>query len=363
MTARTTVRKTKARATAGAATGAAGAAADSSAPATGTESPVQTLTMAKAINEGLRATLADDPTTLLMGEDIGDLGGVYRVTEGLKNRFGADRVMDTPLAESGIIGTAIGLALRGYRPICEIQFDGFVFPGFNQITTQLAKMRARSAGQLAVPVVIRIPYGGGIGSIEHHSESPEALFAHTAGLRILSPSTPQDGYWMIQQAAACLDPVIVFEPKRRYWMKGEVDTSVQPQDPFQALVRRQGTDATVVAYGPLVPVALAAADAATQDGYSLEVIDLRSISPVDFDTITTSVRKTGRLIVAHEAPTFVGVGGEIAARIAERAFYELQAPVIRVGGFHMPYPVAHVEGDYLPDVDRILDALSRSLSY
>ncbi|MBG0740799.1 alpha-ketoacid dehydrogenase subunit beta [Paeniglutamicibacter antarcticus] len=322
-----------------------------------------TMTIAKAINEGLRATLATNPKALIMGEDIGALGGVYRVTEGLKAEFGADRVMDTPLAESGIIGTAIGMALRGYSPICEIQFDGFVFPGFNQITTQLAKIRTRSSGQLSAPVVIRIPYGGGIGSIEHHSESPEALFAHTAGLRIISPSNAHDAYWMIQQAVACPDPVIVFEPKRRYWLKGEVNTASPGLDAFSAQVLRPGTDATVVAYGPLVPVALAAAEAAEQEGHSVEVIDLRSISPIDFDAVTASVEKTGRLIVAHEAPTFGGLGGEIAARISERCFYALEAPALRVGGFHMPYPVARVEEHYLPDIDRILEALDRALAY
>ncbi|MFP3580162.1 alpha-ketoacid dehydrogenase subunit beta [Arthrobacter sp. fls2-241-R2A-200] len=324
-----------------------------------------TMTIAKAINEGLRASLTAYPKSLLMGEDIGHLGGVYRVTDGLIKEFGDDRVLDTPLAESGIIGTAIGLALRGYSPVCEIQFDGFVYPAFNQITTQLAKIHSRSLGKLSVPVVIRIPYGGGIGSIEHHSESPEALFAHTAGLRIISPSNPHDAYWMIQKAIECQDPVIFFEPKRRYWLKGEVDVENPglSEDPFKAHVVRAGTDATIVAYGPLVPVALAAANAAEEDGRSVEVIDLRSISPVDFDTVEASVKKTGRLIVAHEAPTFGGIGGEIAARISERAFLHLEAPVIRVGGFHMPYPVAKVEEDYLPDIDKILEALDRSLAY
>jgi len=323
------------------------------------------MTIAKAINEGLRASLTKNPKSLLMGEDIGHLGGVYRVTDGLIKEFGDERVVDTPLAESGIVGTAIGLALRGYSPVCEIQFDGFVYPAFNQITTQLAKIHSRSLGKLTVPVVIRIPYGGGIGSIEHHSESPEALFAHTAGLRIISPSNAHDAYWMIQKAIECQDPVIFFEPKRRYWLKGEVDVQNAglSEDPFKAHVVREGTDATIVAYGPLVPVALAAANAATEDGRSIEVIDLRSISPLDFDTVEASVKKTGRLIVAHEAPTFGGIGGEIAARISERAFLHLEAPVIRVGGFHMPYPVAKVEEDYLPDIDKILEALDRSLSY
>lgn len=324
---------------------------------------MSTMTMAKALSAGLRRVLQENPKSLLIGEDIGRLGGVYRVTEGLMADFGTDRVVDSPLAESGIIGTSIGMSLRGYKPIAEIQFDGFVFPGFNQITTQLAKMRARSEGRFGAPVVVRIPYGGGIGSIEHHSESPEALFAHTAGLRIITPSNPHDAYWMIQQAAACQDPVIFFEPKRRYWLKGEVDTETPAPDAFSAQVIREGTDATIVTYGPLVPVALAAAEAATEDGRCIEVIDLRSISPIDFDTVTDSVRKTGRLIVTHEAPTFGGIGGEIAARISERAFLSLEAPAIRVGGFHMPYPVAKVEEQYLPDIDKLLDALDRSFEY
>lgn len=322
-----------------------------------------TLTMAKALNAGMRAALEQNEKVLLMGEDIGDLGGVYRITEGLKKDFGASRVVDTPLGEAGIVGTAIGLALRGYRPICEIQFDGFVFPAFNQITTQLAKMRTRTDGNLGAPVVIRIPYGGGIGSIEHHSESPEAYFAHTPGLRVITPATPHDAYWMIQQAVQGQDPVIFLEPKRRYWLKGEVDTHRPTADPYRAQIVREGTDVTVVAYGPLVPVALAAADAAAEDGHSIEVIDLRSISPLDVDTIENSVRRTGRLVVAHEAPTFGGIGGEIAARLTERCFYSLEAPVLRVGGFHLPYPPAKVEEHYLPDIDRILDAVDRALAY
>ena len=322
-----------------------------------------TMTIAKAITAGLRRVLEENPKSLLIGEDIGRLGGVYRVTDGLLADFGPDRVVDSPLAESGIIGTCIGMAIRGYAPIAEIQFDGFVFPGFNQITTQLAKMRARSEGRFGAPVVIRIPYGGGIGSIEHHSESPEALFAHTAGLRIMAPSNAHDAYWMIQQAAACQDPVIFFEPKKRYWLKGEVDTEIPAPDAFRAQVIRPGEDATIVTYGPLVPVALAAAEAAREDGRSVEVIDLRSVSPIDFDTITESVEKTGRLIVTHEAPTFGGIGGEIAARVTERAFLSLEAPVIRVGGFHMPYPVAKVEEQYLPDIDKVLEALDRSFAY
>ena len=332
-------------------------------PAAGT----QRLTLAKAITLGLGAALEADPRVLLMGEDIGRLGGVFRVTDGLQAEFGPDRVVDTPLAESGIVGTAIGLAMRGYRPVCEIQFDGFVFPAFDQITTQLAKMHYRTRGKLSLPVVIRIPYGGGIGAVEHHSESPEVLFGHTAGLRVVSPATPADAFTMIQEAIASPDPVLFFEPKGRYWDKGDVDLDVPYGAPGTGLdharVVRPGRDATVVAYGPTVHTALKAADAAAAEGRSLEVVDLRTISPLDTDTVAESVRRTGRCIVVHEAPVQYGTGAEVAARITEACFYHLQAPVLRVGGFHTPYPVARLEHEYLPSVDRILDALDRAIAF
>ncbi len=332
---------------------------------------VQRLTLSKAINAGLRRALEADPKVLLMGEDIGALGGVFRVTDGLQKDFGPDRVVDTPLAESGIVGTAIGLALRGYRPVCEIQFDGFVFPAFDQITTQLAKMRYRSRGRLAVPVVIRVPYGGGIGAIEHHSESPEVLFAHTPGLRVVTPATPADAFVMMQQAIASPDPVLFFEPKGRYWDKGDVDldvtvTAATPDAAAgmdRARVARPGTDLTIAAYGPSVTTALRAAEAAAADGISIEVVDLRSISPLDAATLVESVRRTGRCVVVHEAPVFYGTGGEIAARVTEECFYHLQAPVLRVGGFHTPYPVNKLEHDYLPGLDRVLDAVDRALAF
>ncbi|WP_300344472.1 transketolase C-terminal domain-containing protein [Nesterenkonia sp.] len=322
-----------------------------------------TLPLAKAINAALRDALAADAKTLLIGEDIGKLGGVFRVTDGLQAQFGEDRVIDSPLAESGIIGTCIGMAMRGYRPVAEIQFDGFVFPAFNQITTQLAKIHNRADGAVSVPVTIRLPYGGHIGSIEHHSESPEAYFAHTAGLRIIAPSSPQDAYWMTRQAIACDDPIIILEPKRRYWLKGEVSTADPAPDAFTAQVLRSGTDATLATYGPLVPVALAAAEVAAGQGRSVEVVDVRSISPLDDETIARSAAKTQRLVVAHEAPTFGGFGAEIAARVSERAHHRLAAPVLRVGGFHMPYPPTAQEHRYLPDIDRMLEALERSFAY
>ncbi|MFI9104051.1 alpha-ketoacid dehydrogenase subunit beta [Streptomyces fildesensis] len=322
-----------------------------------------TLTMAKALNEALRQSLDTDPKVLLMGEDIGKLGGVFRITDGLQKDFGEERVIDTPLAESGIVGTAIGLALRGYRPVVEIQFDGFVFPAYDQIVTQLAKMHARALGKVKMPVVIRIPYAGGIGAVEHHSESPETLFAHIPGLKVVSPSNPQDAYWMLRQAIDCDDPVIFFEPKRRYWDRGEVDTEAIPGPLHKARVTRAGTDLTLAAYGPMVKVCMEAAAAAAKEGRSLEVVDLRSLSPMDFDTIQASVEKTRRLVIVHEAPVFLGTGAEIAARITERCFYHLEAPVLRVGGFHAPYPPARLEEEYLPGLDRVLDAVDRALAY
>lgn len=318
--------------------------------------------MSGALNAGLRSALEDDDKVIVMGEDVGKLGGVFRVTDGLQKDFGDHRVIDTPLAESGIIGTAVGLAMRGYRPVCEIQFDGFVYPAFDQIVSQVAKLHYRTKGAVGMPLTIRIPFGGGIGAVEQHSESPEAYFAHTAGLRVVSCSSPQDAYDMIRQAVACDDPVVFFEPKRRYWEKGEVDTALVPVPLGAARVVRSGTAATIAAYGPMVAVANAAAELAATEGISVEVVDLRSLSPVDFDTLEASVRKTGRLIVVHEAPVFMGLGAEIAARITERCFYHLEAPVLRVGGFALPYPANKVEHHYLPDAERVMDAVDRAIA-
>ncbi|GAA0359498.1 alpha-ketoacid dehydrogenase subunit beta [Actinoallomurus spadix] len=322
----------------------------------------ETLTLSRAMNEGLRKAMENDPKVLIMGEDVGKLGGVFRVTDGLQKDFGEARVIDTPLAESGIVGTAIGLALRGYRPVCEIQFDGFVFPAFNQITTQLAKMRMRSLGTLELPVVIRIPCGGGIGAVEHHSESPEAYFTHTGGLRVVACSNPSDAYTMIQQAIECPDPVIFFEPKRRYWDKAPVDRDLSKAVPFdRAVVARPGEDVTVLAYGPMVKTSLEAAQA--DENHSIEVVDVRSLNPLDEETILESVRRTGRCVVVHEAPVFNGYGAELAARITEKCFYHLEAPVLRVGGFSTPYPPSRLEDHYLPDLDRVLDAVDRTFAW
>jgi 2-oxoisovalerate dehydrogenase E1 component beta subunit len=320
------------------------------------------LTIGKALNAGLRRSLEQDPKVLIMGEDVGKLGGVFRITDGLQKDFGDDRVIDTPLAESGIIGTAIGLAIRGYRPVCEIQFDGFVYPAYDQIVSQVAKMYYRSQGKVKVPMVIRIPFGGGIGAVEHHSESPEAYFSHTAGLKVVACSSPQDAYTMIQQAVASDDPIVFLEPKRRYHEKGEVD--LDATYPLHASRRlREGTDATVLAYGPMVRTALDAANAAQEDGRELEVFDLRTLSPLDLEPVYESVRRTGRCVVVHEAPSNVGLGAEIAARVTEECFYSLEAPVLRVTGFDTPYPAARLEEDYLPDLDRVLDAVDRTFGW
>ena len=322
-----------------------------------------TLTMAKALNAGLRRALEADPKVVIAGEDVGKLGGVFRVTEGLQKDFGEHRVIDSPLAESGIVGTAVGMALRGYRPVCEIQFDGFIYPAFDQIVSQASRLHYRSQGQLRMPIVIRVPYGGGIGAVEHHSESPEAYFCHTAGLKVVTCSNPVDAYWMIQQAIASDDPIIFFEPKRRYHERADVDESATPAPLHSARVMRPGTDMTVLAYGPTVKTCLDAAEAASEEGHDLEVIDLRTLSPLDIAVVVESVQKTGRAVTVHEAQLNLGLGAELAARITEQCFYSLEAPVLRVAGFDIPYPASRVEEEYLPDLDRVLDMVDRSLAY
>ncbi|MEW2006336.1 alpha-ketoacid dehydrogenase subunit beta [Microbacterium sp. NPDC079208] len=323
----------------------------------------ETMPLGKALNAGMRKAMKDDPKVLLMGEDIGKLGGVFRITEHLQGDFGEQRVLDTPLAESALVGTAIGLAMAGFRPVVEIQFDGFVFPAFDQITTQLAKLTNRHEGSLRLPVVIRIPYGGHIGAVEHHQESPEAYFTHTPGLRVVSPSTANDAYWMIQEAIASDDPVIFLEPKSRYWPKGEVELDAPAVPLHSSRVVRTGTDVTLVGHGAMVTTLLQAAALAESEGTSCEVVDVRSLSPVDYEPILGSVRKTGRMVYAQEAPGFTSLGSEIAATVMERAFYALEAPVLRVSGYDTPFPPAKLEGAYLPDADRILEAVDRSLAY
>ncbi len=322
------------------------------------------MTLAKALNAGLRKAMEDDPKVLLMGEDVGKLGGVFRITDGLQKDFGEDRVIDSPLAESGIIGTAVGMAMRGYRPVCEIQFDGFVYPAYDQIVSQVAKLHFRTHGAVKMPMVIRIPFGGGIGAVEHHSESPEAQFAHTPGLKVVTCSNPVDGYWMIQQAIASDDPIVFLEPKRQYHAdKADIDESATPAPLFSSRVVRTGTDVTLLAYGPTVKTCLKVAEAAAGEGRSIEVVDLRTLSPLDLGPVYDSVRRTGRAVVVHEAHSNLGMGAEIAARITEQCFYSLQAPVLRVGGFDTPYPPSRLEEEYLPDLDRVLDAVDRSVAF
>jgi pyruvate dehydrogenase E1 component beta subunit len=322
------------------------------------------LTLGKALGAGLRRAMLDDDKVVLLGEDIGKLGGVFRITDGLLDEFGAARVIDTPLAESGIVGTAVGLAFRGYRPVVEIQFDGFVYPAFDQIVSQVAKLHYRTQGRVKMPITIRIPWAGGIGAAEHHSESPEAYFVHTAGLRVIAVSNPEDAYRSLRQAIASDDPVIFFEPKRLYHHKGEVDLDAPLADAAPmglARVVRGGTDATLITYGAMVTTALQAAEAAEDEGISLEVIDLRSLSPVDYDSVAASVRKTGRVVVAHEASREAGVAAEVIASITERCFEYLEAAPLRVTGHDVPYPPAKLEKYHLPDLDRLLDAVDRVL--
>ncbi len=321
------------------------------------------ITMAQALNTALHDAMEDDDKVVVYGEDVGKLGGVFRITDKLQERFGEQRCFDTPLAESGIVGTAVGMALYGYKPVVEMQFDGFTYPAFEQIVSHVAKMRNRSRGTVQLPITIRIPFGGGIGAVEHHSESPENFFAHVAGLKIVSPGTPSDAYSLLRESIASPDPVIFFEPKRRYWLKEDADLPVKTEPIGRAVVRREGTTATLFAYGPMVRTCMEAAAAGEEEGWDLEVVDLRSLNPFDTETVVASVRKSGRAIVVHEAQVFSGFGAEVAAQVTERAFYHLEAPVLRVGGFDVPYPAAKLEEYFLPDVDRILDAVDRSLAF
>jgi 2-oxoisovalerate dehydrogenase E1 component beta subunit len=321
------------------------------------------ITTAQARNTALHDAMDADDRVVVFGEDVGVLGGVFRITDKLQERFGDKRCFDTPLAESGIVGSAVGMAMYGFRPVVEMQFDGFTYPAFEQIVSHVAKMRNRSRGKVTLPITIRIPFGGGIGAVEHHSESPENYFAHVAGLKIVSPGTPSDGYSLLRESIASDDPVIFFEPKRRYWLKEDAELPITTEPIGQAVVRRPGTTATLFAYGPMVRTCMDAAKAAEEEGWDLEVIDLRSLNPFDHDTVVASVKKTGHAIVVHEAQVFSGFGAEVAAQVAERAFYHLEAPVLRVGGFDIPYPAAKLEEYFLPDTDRILDAVDRSLAF
>jgi 2-oxoisovalerate dehydrogenase E1 component subunit beta len=328
---------------------------------------VAEVTMVKAINQALRDSLAQDPRTLVLGEDVGRLGGVFRVTDGLQDEFGSERVFDTPLAEAAIAGVSLGLALAGWRPVAEMQFEGFSYPALDQVISHIAKYRFRSRGRQPVPLVIRIPFAGGIGAAEHHSESPEAYYAHTAGLKVVVPSTAVDAYQLLRAAIADPDPVIFFEPKSRYWSKeeGELRVNGDGGSPIgKGRVVREGSDCTVIAYGAMVSRSLAAATrASSDDGTEIEVVDLRSLVPLDLDLLASSVRKTGRAVVVHEAPMTAGFGAEVVARIVEDCFDYLEAPVLRVTGWDMPYPPATIEQHFLPSIERILAAVDRVTGY
>jgi 2-oxoisovalerate dehydrogenase E1 component beta subunit len=319
-------------------------------------------TMAQALTRALRDAMAADPTVHVMGEDVGTLGGVFRVTDGLAKEFGEDRCTDTPLAEAGILGTAVGMAMYGLRPVVEMQFDAFAYPAFEQLISHVAKMRNRTRGAMPLPITIRVPYGGGIGGVEHHSDSSEAYFAHTPGLHVLSPATVADAYGLLRAAIDGADPVVFFEPKRLYRTREEVTLPAIVEPVGRAVVRRPGTDATIVTYGPCVPLAVRAADEAAGEGYDVEVVDLRSLVPFDDETVCGAVCRTGRAVVVHEASGFGGMGAEIAARLAERCFHHLAAPVRRVTGLDVPYPPPKLEHLHLPTVERIRQAV-RTLSW
>ena len=318
----------------------------------------ESLTFAGALNAALRDAISADDRVVVYGEDVGPLGGVFRVTDGLAAEFGPKRVWDSPLAESGIVGTAIGMAMAGMRPVVEMQFDAFAYPAFEQITSHVAKMRNRTRGEVELPLVIRIPCAGAIGGVEHHSDSSESYYASTPGLTVVMPSNPADAYSMLRQAIDSQDPVVFMEPKSRYWMRGEVDRDAAESLPMdRARVVREGTDVTLIGYGATVRTALEAAERGAEEGLSVEVVDLRSLSPFDDETVSASVRKTSRAAVIHEAAQFGGYGAEVAARVTERNFYYLDAPVLRIAGFDLPYPSPKLEEFYLPTAERVLAAL------
>jgi len=320
--------------------------------------------MVKALNQALRDSLAGDPRMLVLGEDVGKLGGVFRVTDGLQDEFGTGRVFDTPLAEAAIAGVAVGLCFAGWHPVSEMQFDGFSYPALDQVISHVAKFRNRTRGRQPMPMVIRIPFTGGYGGAEHHNDSPETYYAHTAGLKVVAPSTPVDAYHLLRMAVADPDPVIFLEPKSRYWSKEDGELSANGAPPIgKARILRSGDDCTVIAYGAMVSKALAAAELAGEQGVEVEVLDLRTLMPLDLEGMAESVRRTGRAVVVHEAPMTLGIGAEVAARLMEDCFDHLEAPVVRVAGYDIPYPPATIERHYVPSVERILAAVSRVVNY
>jgi pyruvate dehydrogenase E1 component beta subunit len=319
--------------------------------------------MVGALNAALHDALTEDPRVLVFGEDVGRSGGVFRVTDGLQAAFGAERVFDTPISEAGITGLAVGLAFAGWRSVVEMQFDAFSYPALEQVIDHVAKMRMRTRGRVDMPITMRIPSFGGIKGKEHHGESPETYYAHTAGLKVVAPSSPLDAYTLLRHAIADPDPVVFLEPKARYWSKEQGDLATEGPGIGRARVLREGDACTVMAYGAMVARALAAADALGAEGVAARVVDLRSLSPLDLDLLEACVRETGRIVVVHEAPKTLGMGAEIAARVMELAFDHLAAPVARVTGWDTPYPPASLEDRYLPSVDRIADAVRRVVAF
>lgn len=321
------------------------------------------ITIAEALTLALRQEMERDPRVLVMGEDVGMDGGVFRITDGLMEKFGADRVVDTPLAESGIVGTAIGLAMAGLRPVAEIQFDGFVYPAFDQLINHAARMRNRSRGKLSCPLVVRFPYSGGVKALEHHSESMEVLYIHTPGLKVVCPSTPYDAKGLLAAAIRSPDPVIFMEPKRLYRsLKEDVPEEEYVIPLGQARVMIDGTDATVIGWGAMVPVMLKAQATLAKEGISIEVIDLRTLSPLDTETILASVEKTGRCVVIHEAPRTCGLGAEISALVTERLFGTLKAPIERVTGFDIIPPLLKAEDYNIPSEKRLIAGIRKILN-
>ena len=321
-------------------------------------------TLSSALNRALRDSLAADPRLLVFGEDVGRSGGVFRVTDGLQAEFGPERVFDTPISEAGIAGAAVGLAFAGWRSVVEMQFDAFSYPALEQVIDHVAKMRERVRGRVDMPITIRIASFGGIRGKEHHGESPETYYVHTAGLKVVALSTPLDGYRLLRAAIEDPDPVIVLEPKARYWSKETGELTADGPGIGEGRVVRDGGACTVVTYGAMVTRCLEAADAlAGTDGIDARVVDLRSLSPLDEDLLARCARETGRIVVVHEAPRTLGMGAEVAARIMELAFDHLEAPVARVTGWNVPYPPASLEAHYLPSVERICEAVRQVVSY
>ncbi|WP_284979783.1 alpha-ketoacid dehydrogenase subunit beta [Arthrobacter sp. fls2-241-R2A-200] len=322
---------------------------------------VVTMSMQQALNLALDEVLGENPKAVIFGEDCGRLGGVFRITDGLQAKHGEDRVFDTPLAESGILGMSVGLAMAGFHPIPEVQFDGFAYPAINQIVCQIGRMNYRSRGTLPMPITLRVPSFGGIRAPEHHGESLEALFAHVPGLKVVSPSTPNDAYHLLKYAAGRPDPVIFMEPKSRYWQKGPVEFAAG--NPTGARVAKEGRHLTLVAWGAMVSRCLQVAELAAEDGIDVEVLDLRWLKPIDAEALARSVGKTRRAVVVHEAPLTSGLGAEVAQLITQSCFDTLKAPVERVTGFDVPYPSGDLEDEYIPNIDRILFGIQRVLEY